>query len=139
LGTKFSSPFFICPAGGANLAIPQGDVLLTKAAARHGILQWVCNNAGSTQQAIADARIPNQTLYWQIYAMADLTVTEREIKQAVELGYKAFALTVDAVRAGKRERDVRANISETEDAEDDEEEEDEDEDGFTKGPAVKRP
>ncbi|RFU30473.1 hypothetical protein B7463_g5875, partial [Scytalidium lignicola] len=130
LGTKFAAPFFICPTGGANLAMPSGDVLLTKAAARHGILHWVCCNAGSTQQAIADARTPNQTTYWQIYAMSDLTVTEGEIKRAIELGYKGFALTVDAIRAGKRERDMRMSLSEDEDNDGDE--------SFTRGPAVKR-
>lgn len=37
LGTAYSAPFFTCPTGGAKLAHPQGDVLLTKATAKHGI------------------------------------------------------------------------------------------------------
>lgn len=87
---------------------------MTKAAAKHGILQWVCNNAGCTQKEMADARGTDQVLYWQIYAMTDLTVTEREIKQAVASGYRGFALTVDAIHVGKRERDMRLSIQESE-------------------------
>ncbi|KFA51623.1 hypothetical protein S40293_03960 [Stachybotrys chartarum IBT 40293] len=113
LGTRFSAPFFICPAGGGKLAHPSGEVLLTKAAARHDILHWVCNNAGCSKEETANARLHNQTLYWQIYAKSDLHESEREIKEALRLGYKAFALTVDAVRAGNRERDLRVGLEET--------------------------
>ena len=92
------------------MAHPEGEVLMTQAAAEYGVLHWVCNMAGCTQQEMAGAREANQTTYWQIYAMTDLKVTEHEIKRAIELGYKGFALTVDAVRVGKRERDLRANL-----------------------------
>jgi L-lactate dehydrogenase (cytochrome) len=91
---------------------------MTKAAGEAGVLQWVCNMAGCTQREMADARGPDQTLYWQIYAMSNLEITKEEIKQAVKLGYKGFALTVDAVRGGKRERDLRANIAEDEELSD---------------------
>ncbi len=111
LGTKFSAPFFICPTGGGKLAHPEGDVLLTVAAGKHDVLHWVCNNAGCTQREMSDARAPNQTTYWQIYAMSDLAITEEEIKQAVLQGYKGFALTVDAIRPGKRERDIRTSLN----------------------------
>lgn len=114
IGSKFALPFFICPAGGGKLAHAQGEVLMTKAAAKQGALHWVCNMAGCSQQEMANIRAPNQTLFWQIYAMQDLAKTEREIRQAVVLGYKGFALTVDAIRAGKRERDMRVGIEELE-------------------------
>lgn len=87
---------------------------MTKAASRHGTLHWVCNMAGCTQDEIANARAPDQTLYYQIYAKSDLSISEQEIKSAIALGYKGFALTVDAIRATKRERDMRLNIKEVE-------------------------
>lgn len=59
---------------------------------------------------MAQARSPGQSLYWQIYAMRDLEVTKKEIERAVAAGYKGFALTVDAIQVGKRERDMRQNI-----------------------------
>ncbi|CAI7629726.1 unnamed protein product [Penicillium glandicola] len=112
LGTRFSSPFFICPAGGGKLAHPTGEVILTQAAAKHDVLHW-------------------------IYAMENLEVTEKEIQQAILLGYKGFALTVDAIWAGKRERDVRQGLEEDEGASVEEEEDDEDA-SFSNGPTVKR-
>ncbi|KAL2825773.1 FMN-dependent dehydrogenase-domain-containing protein [Aspergillus cavernicola] len=112
LGTKTSLPFFICPAGGGKLAHTDGEILMTKAAANHGALHWVCNMAGCTKEEIAKTRGPDQTLFWQIYAKGTLTTTEEEIREAVQLGYKGFALTVDAVRPGKRERDLRLSLEE---------------------------
>lgn len=143
LGAAFSAPFFICPAGGAKLASPnqEGDVLLTRGAAKHRVLHWACNNGGCTQREIAEAREPGQALFWQIYARADLAITEEEIRQAVAMGYKGFALTVDAVVAGKRERDVRAAIAAEKGPEeaDADENDEEDEDLFAAGPTVGRP
>ncbi|EAU37315.1 predicted protein [Aspergillus terreus NIH2624] len=136
LGTEYSVPFFICPAGGGKLAHPTGEVLLTQAAGKHGVLHWVCNMAGCSQKQIADARGPAQTLYWQIYAMNDLSVTEKEIKQAIALGYRGFALTVDAIWSGKRERDLRLSVDGGDDSDVDQDEEAND--GFASGPTVKR-
>jgi L-lactate dehydrogenase (cytochrome) len=63
---------------------------------------------------IANAQAPNQTLFRQIYAKTNLDITEKEINRAVELGYKRFALTVDAIRMYKRQRDLRLIIEEEE-------------------------
>jgi L-lactate dehydrogenase (cytochrome) len=41
-------------------------------------------------------------------------VTEKEIKQAVKDGFNSFCLTADAIRAGKRERDMRMGLDEDE-------------------------
>ncbi|KAJ7761963.1 FMN-dependent dehydrogenase, partial [Mycena maculata] len=92
---------------GGKLANPAGKVLITKVAAERNILHWACNMAGCTKEELAAARSPGQTQFWQIYAMSDLDVTAREIKQAIALGCKGFALTVDGVYMGKRERDLR--------------------------------
>ncbi|KAJ4375341.1 hypothetical protein N0V83_002427 [Neocucurbitaria cava] len=136
LDTRFSAPFFISPAGGGKLAHGTGEILMTKAAAKHGILHFVCNNAGCTQQEMADARDPSQVLFWQIYAMKDLEVTKREIKQAIASGYKGFALTVDAIYVGKRERDMRLSIAALKSESDDQDEEDS---GLSGGISVSRP
>lgn len=54
-----------------------------------------------------------------VYGPFSLEVTAREIKEAIALGYKGFALTVDGVYLGKRERDLRLAMAESGD--DDEE------------------
>lgn len=136
LGNKFSVPFFICPAGGGKLANSEGEVLMTKAAGKHGILHWVCNGAGCTQDEMMAATTPGQALYWQIYVKADMKISEHEIKRAIALGYRGFALTIDAIRPGKRESDVRASLAEEapEDGADVEES-----DSHEREPTVKRP
>jgi L-lactate dehydrogenase (cytochrome) len=87
---------------------------------------------------MSEARAPDQTTFWQIYARSDLEITTQEVKQAVNLGYKGFALTVDAIRAGKRERDLRASIAKHGHSGigDNDDEEDE---GFAGEPSVGRP
>jgi len=121
LGNRFSSPFFIAPAGGGKFSHRLGEVLWTEAAAKHDILQWACSNAGSTLKEMSDARACGQVLYWQIYAFKNLADTAKQIERAVAAGYRGFALTVDAVQVGKRERDMRFTIAESqsEDNEDD--------------------
>ncbi|KAL4879448.1 oxidoreductase [Aspergillus karnatakaensis] len=136
LGNPFSLPFFICPAGGAKLSHPEGDKCLTKVAAKHGILHWTCSNSSFSVEEMAKARGEGQVAYWQIYAMKDLKSTERQVRRAVELGFKGFALTVDAVWAGKREGDLRANIAEEEEGEFGDE--DDENSNFSKGPTVAR-
>jgi L-lactate dehydrogenase (cytochrome) len=144
LGNEFEVPFFVCPAGGAKLCHPEGDTLLTKAAYRQGALHWVCNNAGRSQEEIAAVAGPGQVLYWQIYAKADLPKTAEEVQSAIQLGYRAFALTVDAIWAGKREDDLRARTEndekdDTDDRVHDVEGEVEDEAAFKQAPTVTRP
>lgn len=104
---------------------------MTQAAGDNDMLHWVCNNAGRSQIDIANARRPGQILFWQIYAKSDLSVTEAEIRMAEKLGFKAVALTVDAIWPGKRERDLRAQLD-GDDSEDEIE-------GFKNEPAVGRP
>ena len=112
LNNSFSAPFFICPAGGAKLIHTEGEVLLTKAAGKNSILHWVCNMSACSPDEIVSVKRPGQHLYWQIYASNDLEMTRKEVEKAILLGFTGIALTVDAIRAGKRERDARAIIME---------------------------
>ncbi|KAI4595989.1 hypothetical protein KJ359_006281 [Pestalotiopsis sp. 9143b] len=89
-----------------------GETLMTRAAARHGVLHWVCNGAGRSRREIVDAGAADQVLYWQIYPKSDLRISEQEVREAISLGYKGFALTVDAICAGKREYDMRVAMEE---------------------------
>ena len=61
---------------------------------------------------IVSVKRPGQHVYWQIYAANDLEMTKKEVEKAILLGFTGIALTVDAIRAGKRERDARAIIME---------------------------
>jgi hypothetical protein len=51
-------------------------------------------------------------LFWQIHAMTDLSITEREARRVVELECRGFVLAADGVRMGKKERDSRLDVEE---------------------------
>jgi len=54
-----------------------------------------------------EAAVPEQTLFFQLYKHANDSIAEQRVKEVESLGYKAIFLTVDAIVAGNRERDIR--------------------------------
>ncbi|KIM79769.1 hypothetical protein PILCRDRAFT_98049 [Piloderma croceum F 1598] len=108
LSTHTSLPIFISPAALARLGHPLGEANLTRGAHRTNIIQIVSSDASLSYEAIADARPdPNQVLWFQLYKNKDRVKAEARVREAVKLGYKAICLTVDAIVAGNRERDIR--------------------------------
>lgn len=55
-----------------------------------------------------DAADQSQTLFFQLYKHRDDDTAEKRVRAIEKLGYKAIFLTVDAVVAGNRERDIRS-------------------------------
>lgn len=66
-------------------------------------------------------------------------ITTQEVKQAVRLGCKGFALTIDPVRAGKIERDLRVRMSKRSPKGTNPDDDEEEADGFAGEPSVGRP
>ena len=56
------------------------------------------------------AEAPAAPRWFQLYCFRDRGVTDALIAEAVESGFDAIALTVDAPRAGRRERDLRTGF-----------------------------
>ena len=84
-----------------------GEVNITKGASQSGIIQMVSSNSSLSYSEIMNAAIPSQTLFFQLYKHANDSVAEQRVREIDTLGYKAIFLTVDAIVAGKRERDIR--------------------------------
>ena len=57
------------------------------------------------------AAAPDAPRWFQVYVLKDRGVTRALVDEALDSGYKALVLTVDAPRAGRRERDLRAGFS----------------------------
>jgi isopentenyl diphosphate isomerase/L-lactate dehydrogenase-like FMN-dependent dehydrogenase len=53
---------------------------------------------------------PGATLWMQLYVFRDRGVTAALVEEAIEAGVSAIVVTVDAPRAGRRERDLRAGF-----------------------------
>ncbi|KAF9452641.1 cytochrome b2 [Macrolepiota fuliginosa MF-IS2] len=132
LGFKSSIPVFVSGAALAKLGHPDGkystkyyaaqitahsgEANITKGAAQTGIIQMVSSNASLSYSSIMEAAAPKQTVFFQLYKHRKDSIAEERIREVDRLGYKAIFLTVDAIVAGNRERDIR-NPWEAEDEE----------------------
>jgi L-lactate dehydrogenase (cytochrome) len=92
---------------GSSNAIRLGEINITRAAAKEGIIQMVSSNASLSKEDIMAAADPTQTLFFQLYKNRDDDKALKRVQEVVGLGYKAIFLTVDAIVAGNREEDIR--------------------------------
>ncbi|KAH9944503.1 uncharacterized protein BXZ73DRAFT_87388 [Epithele typhae] len=88
LGFKSTIPVFVSGAALARLGHPLGEANITRGAGQSGIVQM--------------------PLFFQLYKHRDDKIAEQRVRDVVALGYNAIFLTVDAIVAGNRERDIRA-------------------------------
>lgn len=69
----------------------------------------VSTNASFSASEIAAARVSStQPLFFQLYKKRDDYEAEKLVKEVEALGYNAIFLTVDAIIAGRRDRDIKA-------------------------------
>ncbi|TKX23432.1 FMN-dependent dehydrogenase-like protein 2 [Elsinoe australis] len=109
LGHRFSAPFFIAPAARAGYAHPDAEANLVRGANTGNILYMPALYASLPIEQIAAAKPANgsQVLMWQLYAAANFSVLENNIRRAERAGAQALVLTVDAPGAPIRHRAAR--------------------------------
>lgn len=113
MGFESRLPFFVAPAAMAKLGHDDGELCLTRGAARFGIPQ-VTSQSSSTAHADMAACFEEEkgkgqggVLFWQLYVPVDKPKARERIEEAKRLGYKALVITVDTAVIGKREEDER--------------------------------
>jgi isopentenyl diphosphate isomerase/L-lactate dehydrogenase-like FMN-dependent dehydrogenase len=109
LGVPVSMPLLVAPTAIQRLAHPEGEPGMARAAAAAGTVMCLSTLATATLGEVA-AAAPDGPRWFQLYVFRDRGVTRSFVEQAVEHGYGAIALTVDAPRLGRRERDVRSGF-----------------------------
>lgn len=109
LGTAISMPLLVAPVAFQRLVDPDGEVAMARAAAAARTIMTLSTIATSRPSEIA-AECPEAPRWFQLYCFRDKGVTRALIDEAVESGFGAIALTVDAPRAGRRERDFRTSF-----------------------------
>ena len=109
LGTELSMPLLIAPVAFQRLVDPDGEVAMARAAAAAGTIMCLSTLASSHPGEIA-AEAPPAPRWFQLYCFSDRGVTHALIDEAVDSGFDAIVLTVDAPRAGRRERDFRTGF-----------------------------
>jgi 4-hydroxymandelate oxidase len=109
LGMELGMPLLVAPVAFQKLAHPDGELGMARAAAVAKTAMCVSSLASASPGEVAEAA-PDGTHVLQLYVFKDRGVTRALIDQAVEHGYRAIALTVDAPQAGHRERDYRTGF-----------------------------
>ncbi len=108
-GSELSMPLAVAPVAFQRLAHDEGEEAMARAAGAAGTAMCLSTIATATPATVA-AAAPETTKWFQLYVFRDRAVTEALLAEAVESGYEAIFLTVDAPFAGRRERDLRAGF-----------------------------
>jgi isopentenyl diphosphate isomerase/L-lactate dehydrogenase-like FMN-dependent dehydrogenase len=109
LGRELSMPILVAPVAFQALAHPDGEAGMARAAAAAGTVMSLSTIATARPSEVAKAA-PGGRRWFQLYCFRDRAVTDALVAEAVESGFEAIVVTVDAPRAGKRERDLRTGF-----------------------------
>jgi (S)-mandelate dehydrogenase len=109
LGKRIDMPVVIAPTGFNDLFWPAGDASLARAAAHHNIPFSLSTASNASLEEIAT--IPNSTAWFQLYVLADRSITEHLLTRAHQAQYGALVVTVDVPVPGMRFRDRRNHLT----------------------------
>ena len=109
LGTELDLPILVAPVAFQLLAHPDGEQGMARAAAAAGTVMCLSSLTSTRAAEVAEAA-PDGKRWMQVYLFRDRAVTHAMVEEAVEAGYEALLLTVDAPFAGRRERDLRTEF-----------------------------
>jgi L-lactate dehydrogenase (cytochrome) len=113
LGSKVDMPFYVTATALGKLGHPEGEVVLTRAAHKHNVVQMIPTLASCSFDEIVDARQGDQVQWLQLYVNKDRAITKRIVEHAEKRGCKGLFITVDAPQLGRREKDMRVKFSDT--------------------------
>ncbi|KAK2595952.1 hypothetical protein QQS21_006482 [Conoideocrella luteorostrata] len=111
LGTKCSIPFYVTATALGKLGNPEGEVVLTRAARSHDVIQMIPTLASCSFDEIVDARRGDQVQWLQLYVNKDREITRKIVQHAERRGCRGLFITVDAPQLGRREKDMRTKFT----------------------------
>ncbi len=109
LGTPVASPVLVAPTALQRMAHPDGEPAMARAAAGAGTIMTLSTLATATPAEVAQAA-PGAPRWYQLYITKDRGVSNALVEAAVDAGFTAIVVTVDAPVAGRRERDFRTGF-----------------------------
>ena len=113
LGTKVDIPFYVTATALGKLGNPEGEVVLTRGAKKHNVVQMIPTLASCSFDEIVDAREGDQVQWLQLYVNKDRDITKKIVQHAEKRGCKGLFITVDAPQLGRREKDMRSKFDDT--------------------------
>lgn len=109
MGREISMPVLVAPVAYQRLVDPEGELAMARAAAAAGIA--IClSTLATTRPAEVASAAPGGRHWFQLYCFRDGGVTRALMEEAIESGFEAIVVTVDAPRGGRRERDLRTGF-----------------------------
>jgi L-lactate dehydrogenase (cytochrome) len=111
LGTKVDIPFYVTATALGKLGHVEGEVVLTRAAQKHNVVQMIPTLASCAFDEIVDAAGPGQVQWLQLYVNKDREITRKIVQHAEKRGCKGLFITVDAPQLGRREKDMRSKFT----------------------------
>lgn len=109
LGTPVASPVLVAPTALQRMAHPDGEPGMARAAAAAGTIMTLSTLATSTPAEVAQAA-PGAPRWYQLYVTRDRAISRALVDGAVDAGFTAIVVTVDAPVPGRRERDLRTGF-----------------------------
>jgi isopentenyl diphosphate isomerase/L-lactate dehydrogenase-like FMN-dependent dehydrogenase len=109
LGAEASMPVLVAPVAYQRLVNEEGEAGMAQAAAEAGAVMCLSTLATARPSEVA-AAVPEGRRWFQLYCFRDEAVTRALMEEAVDSGFEAIVVTVDAPRGGNRERDLRTGF-----------------------------
>ncbi len=113
LGTKVDIPFYVTATALGKLGNPEGEVILTRGAKKHNVVQMIPTLASCSFDEIVDECAEDQVQWLQLYVNKDRDITKRIVQHAEKRGCKGLFITVDAPQLGRREKDMRSKFDDS--------------------------
>jgi isopentenyl diphosphate isomerase/L-lactate dehydrogenase-like FMN-dependent dehydrogenase len=109
LGGPVSMPILVAPVAYQRLVDPEGEAAMARAAAAAETVMCLSTLATMRPSEVA-AEAPPGRRWFQLYCFRDEGVTRALVEEAIDAGFEAIVITVDAPRGGNRERDLRTGF-----------------------------
>lgn len=109
-GRTYERPFLLAPIGMQKLAHPEGELASVRAAASLNIPFILSTVASHSIEEVAHAA-PTGSKWFQLYWSNNERVSFSMVERAEKAGYEAIVITVDTVRPGFRDTDIRSGFS----------------------------
>lgn len=108
-GARRPLPVVLAPTGFTRIVHPQGELAVTRAAGRRGLVSSLSTMGTHTVEEVAS--VASAPVWFQAYVWKDRGLIRSLIDRAGVAGYEAVVVTVDTAVLGSRERDVRRGFT----------------------------
>jgi lactate 2-monooxygenase len=105
-GQKLKSPLLLAPVGVLELAHPDADLAVARAAAQEAVPMILSNQASVPMEKAAEA-LSGQPFWFQLYWSLSNELTASLAARAEACGAKAIVVTLDTTLLGWRPRDLK--------------------------------